>query len=100
MEDPELAEAAQFVLESAAGDDGQGNQEAADGGIPGAGEENKELTEQSSQDGAQHVAPLLEAGPNGNGEVAAAEVVAEPEFLKGRRRKKGADKPGVGTTPG
>src|SRR5271170_5938349 len=27
MEDPELAEAARFVLEGAAGDDGQGNQE-------------------------------------------------------------------------
>ncbi len=97
MEDAELAEAARFVLESAAGEpgaDGQGNEES----LGAKTEASQSLDQQGCQDGALHIAPLQVDGSNA--EVAAAEVVAEPEFLKGRRRRKGADKPVLATKPG
>ena len=80
MEDPELAEAARFVLESA-GENAEFTTEGAEGtekraeAIPAAG------------DGTQESA-LVVADATVSGEEAAA----EPEFVKGKRRKKAAGK--------
>jgi chromosome segregation protein len=96
MEDPELAEAARFVLEAAAGEPTSDASVSAESGaaIPEI-EENAAPTEQGSQDVAQHAAPLL-AEDLSSGEPPAA----ESEFLKGKRRKKGADKPVLAMKPG
>jgi chromosome segregation protein len=97
MEDPELAEAARFVLEAAAGEmtvdtHASGESSAKTLEI----EENPALTEQDCQDGAQHAAPL-----QGEGELAAADVAAaEAEYLKGKRRKKAANEPVLAMKPG
>jgi chromosome segregation protein len=120
MEDPELAEAARFVLESAeensgpntestefeslpaqegmesaeksGNDEAAANQAAASG--PGIDAWLEIQTDTFRQGGAQHAAPLLE------GVGSQDEVVAEPEFVKGRRRKKAADKPVLAMKPG
>lgn len=113
MEDPELAEAARFVLENAeensgpnteitelgslpaqAGTEGTekiGSDAAADGPSADGGAEIQ--IDASRQDGAQHAAPLLES-------AASPEDAAGSEFVKGKRRKKAADKPVLVVKPG
>jgi len=94
MEDPELAEAARFVFESAAAEENLGpNTEVTEAG-------NREATENSEvasstdgsigdTDGERPVeGPLAE------------EVVAQSDFIKGKRRKKAADKPVLVVKPG
>jgi chromosome segregation protein len=118
MEDAELAEAARFVLEAAAAEPAINLEGSAEpSGKTAEIAENLTLDEQSSQDGAQHVAPLQgeEGSPDGqrglagltlaqseppSSEATAAGVATEPEFMKGKRRKKGADKPVLATKPG
>jgi chromosome segregation protein len=97
MEDPELAEAARFVLEASAGDEIADISLGAESGTTTSeGQENAALTDQGSrivaQDGA---APVLDEGSS-SGELAAA----PQEFLKGKRRKKGGDKPVLAMKPG
>ena len=104
MEDPELAEAARFVLEGAGEStefttDGAEGTEKRDEAIAaasptveaGANADIGFQTETPSQAAGQHAAPLP-----GQTEPAAA----EEEFVKGRRRKKTADKPVVAMKPG
>lgn len=107
LEDPELAEAARFVLEGGAGD---ALTETA-GGETGAGATDSRAANETilaldaASDPAQ--APEVAAEAEGAQEAApqasesAAEMPApEPEFLKGKRRKKGAEKPVLATKPG
>ena len=99
MEDPELAEAARFVMESAeenpnaeAQSTQSGNQESeqvASGEWRAASEEG----EQSRQDGAQRAAPL-----HGDDQVASEDVVETGGKFK--RKKKSADRPVLATKPG
>src|SRR6267143_2071903 len=97
MEDAELAEAARFVLESAA-------ETPAEPQGP-----NTEFTEVGSTEGTEKSEEAIEAGAEGmqdagpgganvapTGEAAAAEA----EFGKGKRRKKAADKPVLAVKPG
>jgi chromosome segregation protein len=100
MEDPELAEAARFVLEGGApAAEAVANPEAAADGAIAAVAANQEIPDQPSQD-AQEAAPVQTgSSAESNTEVAPTEVAAEPEFLKGKRRKK-ADKPVLATKPG
>jgi len=93
MEDPELAEAARFVFESAA-EENQGP--------------NTEVTEAGSTEGAEKsdVAPSTDGSIGDiDGErpidgALAEESPAGPEFIKGKRRKKAADKPVLVVKPG
>src|ERR1700730_2700190 len=87
MEDPELAEAARFVFESAGEVTEAGNTE-------GTEKDGLDDIESDSKAGAQLAAPLPEEGAPAEG------VLSEPEFLKGKRRKKGADKPVLAMRPG
>jgi chromosome segregation protein len=112
MEDPELAEAARFVIEGAeAGANGDGVAAAAGSGV--------NLLEDSGADSDHEGAPAGAAGnilagyatgtghpedgmtaEGGEGpEIVQAES-SEPEFLKGKRRKKMADKLALATKPG
>jgi chromosome segregation protein len=93
MEDPELAEAARFVLE--------GTTETA--------EMNTEFIEAGSTEGTEkseaNIAAAGVAGPQESALVAdvpasGEDAVAEPEFVNGKRRKKAADKPVLVTKPG
>jgi chromosome segregation protein len=79
MEDPELAEAARFVLESAEEN-------------PGIG---AEFTEIQNAPASEKREEAIETGAETSGEEAAA----EPES-KGKRRKKAADKPVLAVKPG
>jgi chromosome segregation protein len=90
MEDPELAEAARFVLESAEETAGI-NTEFTEVG-------NTEATE-NREEAAIDVTPestvaAANVAPSGD------ETVAEPELLRGKRRKKAADKPVLAMKPG
>ena len=97
MEDPELAEAARFVLEgaalAAAEAEAAASSESAGGGslLPSSQTTeilsldptaSSEITEMQAQDATEPSA------------------LAESEFLKGKRRKKSADKPVLATKPG
>jgi len=93
MEDPELAEAARFVLESA----------GENAGI------NTEFTEVGSTEGTEKTEEIIEAAAEAApgplpvlAEVAALgeEAAAEPELIKGKRRKKAAEKPVLAMKPG
>jgi chromosome segregation protein len=84
MEDPELAEAARFVMESAAADAAEGNTEVS---------ESTETTEILSLDSA--AAPESQE-ITGEGTV---ETPTEPES-KFKRKKKSADKPVLAMKPG
>ena len=102
MEDPELAEAARFVLEGATA---EATPDASDGApallaeAPAAGSEPGVETQRSdsstiSESQAEQIAghdslPQSEETPG-----------ADAEFLKGKRRKKNADKPVLATRPG
>jgi chromosome segregation protein len=91
MEDPELAEAARFVMEGAteeseAGTQGaQGSTEKME--IPGSAPA-QAAQGQTESDGEQNSASEVDNPPP-----------AEPEFIKDKRRKK-ADKPVLATKPG
>jgi chromosome segregation protein len=101
LEDPELAEAARFVLESAAAADAAGN----DGGpmlLMAPVGETARLDAGVTAGEAQTLplgsgAPSPETAEAASGSEASA---SEPEFLKGKRRKKGAHKPVLATKPG
>jgi chromosome segregation protein len=89
LEDPELAEAARFVLEGA--------------------EEKKELTTEDTEIAAAPPDPadggltiVSHEAPGPSEDAASGEVASEtePEFVKGKRRKKAADKPTLVTKPG
>jgi chromosome segregation protein len=93
MEDPELAEAARFVLESAEENLGP----------------NTEIAELGSTEGTEKSGNPIEAAAAGmqdgaaagvDGAPAAEEPIAEAEFVKGKRRKKAADKPVLVVKPG
>ena len=90
MEDPELAEAARFVIESVekSEESAAGNGEAS--AISLVTEEIISLTETATDGSIAEV----EAVP-----VEAAEVAEDPAFLKGKRKKK-AEKPELVTKPG
>ena len=107
MEDPELAEAARFVLEGAAENqeavaEGTGpNEEISGANAEASGPDSpyEQLDgiqgDTSGQAGAQHVAPLqVEAS---TADCAAADQEADG---KGKRRKKAAEKPVLVTKPG
>jgi chromosome segregation protein len=117
MEDPELAEAARFVMEGAAEEktfntentedtekrfraETQSSQSGAEKSEIEGFDPGPALNEaQPSQDGAQHAAPLQEDGKMGTGEpVSEAEAAGEGggKFKK----KKAADKPVLATKPG
>jgi chromosome segregation protein len=93
MEDPELAEAARFVLESAEENLGP----------------NTEVAELGSPEGTEKSGNPIEAGAVGMQDGAAADVdvaptaeepIAKAEFVNGKRRKKAADKPVLVVKPG
>ena len=102
LEDPELAEAARFVLEGAAAEAAAGETGAAANDSTTAASETI-LTLDVASDPAQAPEAGVESGgaqetaPQ-SGEVEAA--APEAEFVKGKRRKKGADKPVLATKPG
>ena len=96
LEDPELAEAARFVLETAAGEPTFDAQESTESGAKILEiEENVARSDQERQGEAQHAASLGDEPASGN-EL----PVAEPEFLKGQRRKRSADKSVLARKPG
>src|SRR5216684_1098584 len=75
MEDPELAKAARFVLESAG--------------------EKREEPIGAAVGGAQESTPVA-----GDAAASGEEAAGDQEFVKGRRRKKTAEKPVLATKPG
>ena len=90
MEDPELAEAARFVIEGA-------SVENADAEIADSASETNEFLAE-----VPAAAPLEEsvsAGDSPSEESAIAADSGKPEFLKGKRRKK-SEKPALVTKPG
>jgi chromosome segregation protein len=98
MEDPELAEAARFVLEGGNAEAQSTSREKREAGEVVA-ENNTEESLEGAEAAAQPAA-IVQVSDGTSGEIAAAEVAAEPEFLKGKRRKKAADKPVLATKPG
>ena len=105
LEDPELAEAARFVLEGAAGaassTDGAAPSptESTDRSNPELTPENQTTTEILSLDTAPVANASETAGSEDIPEVP-AEMVPESDFLKGKRRKKSADKLTLASKPG
>jgi chromosome segregation protein len=105
MEDPELAEAARFVLEGAAAPasstDGATPSliESTDGSNPALTPETQITTEILPLDAAP-VANASEAAGSEDIPEVPAEMVPESDFLKGRRRKKSADKLTLASKPG
>lgn len=102
MEDAELAEAARFVLESAAiesTDEASAiASPAANGDAAPADDSNIQIL---SLDPA--TAPESQQEVTGSSDTASQpdeSAATAPEFLKGKRRKKGADKPVLATKPG
>ncbi len=105
MEDPELAEAARFVLEGAPGaassTDGAAPSltESTDGSNPELTPENQTTTEILPLDAAP-VANASETTSSEDIPEVPAEMVPESDFLKGKRRKKSADKLTLASKPG
>jgi chromosome segregation protein len=99
MEDPELAEAARFVLESA--DILQAPAQSTAAEIAGGdGASAIEVgSEVISLDPADPIVDSADVGPPVDG-AAEAETANEPEFIKGKRRKRGGDKLAVASKPG
>jgi chromosome segregation protein len=114
MEDPELAEAARFVIEGGAAEaSANGNGATAVSAEAGGGVNLLEDGEAASQigtpagdilagyadghDAAEH-GDASEGGHDG--EIALVEPSSEPEFLKGKRKKKMADKHALAMKPG
>jgi chromosome segregation protein len=98
LEDPELAEAARFVLEGSAAADGAAATPPPDGSSPALAPESQVTGEILSLDAAA-VSDAVETSITDIPEVP-AEAVPESEFLKGKRRKKPADKLTLATKPG
>ncbi len=98
LEDPELAEAARFVLEGAAPSESENlgpNTEITEGeSTEGAEKSATDDIQTSGLNLAQNAAPVKEEG------APAEEAAAEPEFVRGKRRKKAADKPVLAMKPG
>ncbi|PYU03359.1 MAG: chromosome segregation protein SMC, partial [Acidobacteria bacterium] len=96
MEDPELAEAARFVIEGTT-EESQENDSAESQSTEGLAETDRILADvpasAPTDEGAQPDAPLSEEG------VAASTEAGRPEFLKSKRKKK-VDKPALVTKPG
>jgi chromosome segregation protein len=111
MEDAELAEAARFVIEGAAeaGTNGDGVIAAEAGGGINLLENGKEALEGAATPAGDILAGYA-TGHESDEHSAAVESVegaeifpaesSEPEFLKGKRRKKMADKLALATKPG
>jgi chromosome segregation protein len=102
MEDPELAEAARFVLEGASMD---GAAEAPETATPATAGDLSTTDDPNVQILSLDPAPALDSQQEGVGAPDSAsqtgeEAAAAPEFLKGKRRKKGGDKPVLATKPG
>jgi chromosome segregation protein len=102
LEDPELAEAARFVLEGAAG-----AASSTDGAAPTLSDASNSAPASESQITTE-ILPL-DAAPVANASETAtsedipevpAEMVPESDFLKGKRRKKSADKLTLASKPG
>jgi chromosome segregation protein len=96
MEDPELAEAARFVLESQ-GASAPNVQEQPDPTALSA------ETENSSTDRQDQDPHSVESGHDPTAllqESSTSSEAGEPEFVKGKRRKKSADKPVLPKRPG
>ena len=85
MEDPELAKAARFVLESA----GENTEFTTEG------TEKREEPIGAAVGGAQESTPVA-----GDAAASGEEAAGDQEFVKGRRRKKTAEKPVLATKPG
>ena len=101
LEDPELAEAARFVLEGAAAATGADDAAAqlSDGSTSALITEAPAAAEIPVIDAA----PVAEMSETSGGDAipeVPAEAVPESEFLKGKRRKKSADKLTLATKPG
>jgi len=102
MEDPELAEAARFVLEGAA-EKPEFNTEVTEGQSTESTEQNEQLgeTSEASLDGQADQNSASADDPSGRSvatDSSAEEAAAESR--KGKRRKKTADKPVLVTKPG
>lgn len=94
LEDPELAEAARFVLESGQADTATLNATAVPALEPPA--DSSITTEILSLD-PEHPSDSLQEQNDGS---AGDQTSNEPEFLKGKRKKKGHDKLALATKPG
>ena len=102
MEDPELAEAARFVLEGASMDCAAEAVEAATSATAG---DLAQTDDPNVQILSLDPAPAPESPQEGVGAADSASQpddgsAAAPEFLKGKRRKKGGDKPVLASKPG
>jgi len=103
LEDPELAEAARFVIEGASA---EGAPAEAGGGVNLLGDcTTADPTGDASAAGTTTEILSLDPTAEGADEAAlgaegTAGEPAEPEFLKGKRKKKGGDKPVLATKPG
>ncbi len=115
LEDPELAEAARFVIEGAAAaeretgvtaeagggvnllSDSSSADASQNGNVSGDGATTEILSLDPTSDGVEGAAAEGEGMPVADG---MAGEPAEPEFLKGKRKRKGGDKPVLATKPG
>ncbi|MGB7283979.1 MAG: chromosome segregation protein SMC [Candidatus Acidiferrum sp.] len=100
MEDPELAEAARFVLEGTPAEE-----PGASAFSPSAGTEAATTADPNVQILSLDPAPAPEsqhetAESQDLGSQPEGASAATPDFLKGKRRKKGADKPVLAARPG
>jgi chromosome segregation protein len=102
MEDPELAEAARFVLEGASMD---GAAEAPETATPAAAGDLAQTDDPNVQILSLDPASALDSQQEGAGAPGSTSQpddgsAAAPDFLKGKRRKKGGDKPILASKPG
>ncbi len=102
MEDPELAEAARFVLEGASMD---GAAEVPETATPATAGDLAPTDDPNVQILSLAPAPAPESQQEDVGAADSTsqpgeEAAAAPEFLKGKRRKKGGDKPVLASKPG
>jgi chromosome segregation protein len=98
MEDPELAEAARFVIEGAQSDAAAEAVVSPQGDLTATDDPNVQIL---SLDPAPAPESQVEAPESQDSAAMPEEGSANtPEFLKGKRRKKGGDKPMLATKPG
>jgi len=93
MEDPELAEAARFVLEGAEAAEASSQTDLAAALVTGS----------ESATSTGFTTEILSLDPSPSEQTASRSdetAPTEPEFLKGKRRKKGGDKPVLASKPG
>jgi chromosome segregation protein len=103
MEDPELAEAARFVLEGAEAAEAQSQaapMEIAQGEGTSAIEVSSEVISLDPADPIVASGDAAESAASAEGDVAAEAAASEPEFLKNKKRKRGSDKLAVASKPG